>query len=207
VVAYELAAAGVGSLVLAHGGDIKPSDLNRQLVMTHDALGTSRVASAERRLKELNPRLEIIAEAENVSTHNIDRLLERVDVVVDAAPLFDERFAMNDAAMARGIPVVDCAMYEMQATITTMVPGVTPCLRCLVPEAPELWKRQFPVFGAVSGTVGCIGAMEATKLISGLGDPLLGRMWQFDLRSMRFSELQIERDPDCPVCSGIHPPE
>ena len=202
VVAYELAAAGVGALTLAHGGNIKPSDLNRQLLMTHDALGTSRVESATRRLLDLNPRLDIRAVPENMNVDNVDDLLDGVDVVVDAAPLFEERLAINDAAVRRGIPVVDCAMYEMQGTITTVDPGRSACLRCLVPEPPPIWKREFPVFGAVSGTVACMGAMEAIKVLTGLGEPLYGRMLQYDLRNMRWTELAIERDPDCVACGN-----
>ena len=203
VVAYELAAAGIGALTLAHAGDIKHSDLNRQLLMTHDALGTSRVESAKKRLLDLNPRLGISAIPENVSPENAERLLENVDLVVDAAPLFEERLAINDAAIAKGIPVVDCAMYEMQGTITTMMPGKSACLRCLVPEPPPLWKRQFPVFGAVSGTVACMGAMEAIKVLSGFGDPLYNRLLQYDLRDMRWSELSIQRDPNCTACGHL----
>ncbi|MEC7922291.1 MAG: HesA/MoeB/ThiF family protein, partial [Planctomycetota bacterium] len=109
VVAYELAAAGVGRLVLAHAGDVKPSDLNRQLLMTHDGLGKSRVESAARRLRELNPRLEIEAVAENVNEDNVARLVESVDLVVDCAPLFEERFLMNREAQAQGKPLVECA--------------------------------------------------------------------------------------------------
>lgn len=200
VVAYELAAAGIGRLILAHAGDINPSDLNRQLLMTHDALGTSRVQSAERRLKELNPRLVIDAVPENISAANAARLVGEADVVVDCAPLFEERFAMNREAVAQGKPLVECAMYELQAQITTVLPGKTPCLACLHPEAPPAWKRRFPVFGAVSGTVGCLGAMEAIKVLSGLGEPLAGRLLTMDLRDMQFRVMTIKRRSDCPVC-------
>ena len=203
VVAYELAAAGIGTLVLAHAGNIKHSDLNRQLLMTHEALGTSRVASAERRLKDLNPRLDIEAVPENISPDNADELVSSVDLVVDCAPLFRERLAMNDACVRHGKPMVECAMYELQATITTIIPGQTPCLRCLQPEPPEHWQRRFPVFGAVSGTVGCLGAMEAIKVLSGLGDPLSGRILQMDLRSMAMEQFPIERDPDCASCGQL----
>ena len=78
---------------------------------------------------------------------------------------------MNRAAFEQGKPIVECAMYDMEYQITTMIPGETPCLRCLYPEDPPGWKRKFPVFGAVSGTVACLGAVEAIKLISGIGDP------------------------------------
>ena len=99
VVAYELAAAGIGRLVIAHAGDVQPSDLNRQLLMTHDWLGKPRVESAERRLKELNPRLEIVAYNENINEQNAAGIIEQVDLIVDCAPLFDERFTMNRQAV------------------------------------------------------------------------------------------------------------
>jgi len=201
IVAYELAAAGVGRLVLAHAGDVKPSDLNRQLLMTHDAIGTSRLACAVHRLKELNPRLDVLAVEENVSDANVAGLVAEADVVVDCAPLFVERFAMNREAIRQGKPLVECAMYELQGQVTTVLPGTTPCLACLYPEPPPAWKREFPVFGAVSGAIGCIGAMEAIKLLSGLGEPLAGRMLSIDLRDVRTQEIQIHRRPGCPVCA------
>lgn len=206
VVAYELAAAGVGRLVLAHAGDTKPSDLNRQLLMTHDNLGKSRVECAQRRLRELNPRLDIVAVPENVSADNAETLVAQADVVVDCAPLFAERYAMNDAAVRAGKPMVECAMCDTEAHCTTIVPGESPCLRCLYPDEPAHWKRQFPVFGAVSGTIACIAAFEAIKLIAGLGDPLTGRMLTIDFRAMTPRVMRIARDPRCPVCATIEGP-
>ncbi len=200
VVAYELAAAGVGRLVIAHAGNVKPSDLNRQLLMTHAGLGKSRVESAARRLRELNPRLEVVPVDENLNDDNAGRLVGEVDLVVDCAPLFEERFLMNREAVRQGKTMVECAMYELEANITTIWPGRTPCLSCLFPEPPPTWKREFPVFGAVSGSVGCMGAMEAIKVLAGFGDPLYGKLLTYDLRTMQFRELAIRRDPDCAVC-------
>lgn len=204
VVAYQLAAAGVGRLILAHAGNVKPSDLNRQLLMTHDWLGKPRIESARRRLLELNPRMEIVAIPENISEQNADSLIQHADVVVDCAPLFEERFAMNRAAMKQGKPMVECAMYEMQCQITTYKSGVTGCLACLSPEAPPTWKREFPVFGAVSGTVGCLAAMEAIKLIADFGQPLFNNMLFLDLRDMTFTRRQIARNLECKVCAKLH---
>ncbi|MEX2216867.1 MAG: HesA/MoeB/ThiF family protein [Phycisphaeraceae bacterium] len=200
LVAYELAAAGVGRLVIAHAGNVKPSDLHRQLLMTHDWLGKPRIESIARRLKELNPYVEVVGVPENVSHQNVAKLVEQVDVIVDAAPLFEERYAMNDEAVRQRKPMVECAMYEMEATITTILPGKSPCLRCLFPVQPPNWTREFPVFGAVSGMVGCLGAMEAIKLIAGLGEPLAGWLLKMDLRSMTFHKLRTFRDPTCPAC-------
>ncbi len=202
VVAYELAAAGVGRLILAHAGDVKPSDLNRQLLMTHEQLGKPRIESAERRLHDLNPRLEIVPVAENVSEDNVERLVSEADVVVDCAPLFEERFLMNREAVRQSKPMVECAMYELQAQLTTILPGETPCLACLFPEAPPAWKREFPVFGAVSGTVGCLAAMEAIKLIAGIGEPLSGELLTMDLRTMAFRKHRVSRRAGCAVCDA-----
>jgi molybdopterin/thiamine biosynthesis adenylyltransferase len=203
VVAYELAAAGVGRLILAHGGSIRPSDLNRQLLMTHAGLGTSRVESARARLRDLNPRLDIEAVPENVSPDNAARLVKSADVIVDCAPLFEERFALNQQAVEQRKPMVDCAMFDLEAHITTIVPGQTPCLRCLYPEPPPAWRRQFPVFGAVSGMVGCLGAMEAIKLIAGFGQPLAGQLLVSDLRDMTFRKVAIQRNARCPACQHV----
>jgi len=200
LVAYELAAAGIGHLILAHAGDLKPPDLNRQLLMTHDALGTSRVECAARRLKELNPRLEVTAVAENINDDNAARITAEADVIVDCAPLFEERYPMNRESVRQGKPMIECAMYEMEAHLTTFVPGETGCLKCLYPEQPDYWQRRFPVFGAVSGMVGCLGAMEVIKVIAGLGQPLYNRLLTCDLRAMTFKTVNLRRDPDCPVC-------
>ncbi|MBJ6368958.1 HesA/MoeB/ThiF family protein [Snuella sedimenti] len=202
VVAYELAAAGVGTLILAHAGNVKPSDLNRQLLMTHDWLGKPRVESAERRLKELNPRLNIISVPENINEANAERLVGMADVIVDAAPLFEERFLMNREAVKQGKPLVDCAMYELEAQITTIVPGETACLSCLYPEQPVAWKRRFPVFGAVSGTIACLGAIEAIKLISGFGTPLTNRLLTMNMRTMDIQTIGIKQRKGCTVCGS-----
>jgi molybdopterin/thiamine biosynthesis adenylyltransferase len=203
VVAYELAAAGIGRLILAHGGKLKPSDLNRQILMTHDWIGKPRIESATRRLKELNPRLEVVSSASNVTEQNAEELVSQADVVVDCAPIFEERFLMNRQAVLQGKPIIECAMYEMEAQITTILPGQTPCLQCLYPELPPGWKREFPVLGAVSGTVGCLAAVETIKLIANLGEPLLNRHLSIDLRSMNFRIVSIRRNPDCSLCGSL----
>ena len=201
VVAYELAAAGIGKMVLAHGGNVKLSDLNRQLLMTYDQLDKPRIASVERRLKELNPRLEIIAYSENINADNAEKLVSQADLIIDCAPLFEERFFMNQQAVLQNKPMIECAMYELQAQITTIVPNKTACLNCLYPEIPKQWKRRFPVFGAVSGAVGCIAAMEAIKQLTGLGECLHNQLIHFDLRNMEFQKYQITRNLSCPTCA------
>ncbi len=203
VVAYQLAAAGVGKLVLAHAGQLKPSDLNRQLLQRHDRIGEPRIETIVDRLKQLNPRIEIVAVAENPSESNAASLVAQADVVVDAAPLFEERYALNKAAVQAGKPMVECAMFALEAYVTTIIPGKTPCLRCIVPQPPPTWKRQFPVLGAVSGTAGCIGAVEVVKLLTGMGETLAGWKLAMDLGTMEFRRLKLVRDPACHVCSKL----
>jgi molybdopterin/thiamine biosynthesis adenylyltransferase len=199
-VAYYLAAAGIGKLVLAHAGNVKPSDLNRQLLMTTDWLGKPRIQSAERRLLELNPNVEIHTTGENLSEGNASALVGEVDIVVDAAPLYAERYAMNRAAVEQRKPLVECAMYDLDAQLTTLIPGQTPCLACLYPEDPPDWKREFPVFGAVSGMIASMAAVEVIKLITGIGEPLTNRMFWANLRTMNFRTLPIQRNVECCVC-------
>lgn len=201
--AMQLAAAGVGRLILAHAGNVRLNDLNRQLLMTTIGIGQPRIASAARRLRELNPHVEIETVAENVNDSNAAELVRRCDVVVSAAPLFAERLLMNREAVRQRKPLVDSAMYELEGRLTTIVPGRSPCLSCLYPEPPPNWKREFPVFAAVSSTVGSLAAMEVIKLIAGVGEPLVGRLLTFDLRDMTFRTVPIARQLDCPMCGDL----
>jgi molybdopterin/thiamine biosynthesis adenylyltransferase len=200
LVAYELAAAGVGRLVLAHAGNLRENDLNRQLLMRSDGVGRSRVDLAAQRLHELNPFVDVVTISENVSEGNVERLVSQADVIAACAPVFRERLLMNREAVRQNKPLVDCAMFELEAQLTTVLPGKSPCLACLYPAEPAAWQRRFPVFGAVAGTVGCLGAMEVIKVLAGLGEPLAGQLLMCDLRDMTFRKMRTQRDPACAVC-------
>lgn len=201
-VAMQLAAAGIGRLVLAHAGNVRRNDLNRQLLMTNDWIGKPRVDSAERRLRELNPHVAIETVPENVNDSNAAELVSRCDVVVSAAPLFTERLLMNREAVRQRKPLVDSAMYELEGRLTTIVPGRSPCLSCLYPESPPNWKREFPVFSAVASTVASLAAMEVIKLIADTGELLVGRLLTFDLGNMSFRTLPFLQQADCAVCGS-----
>ena len=201
--AMYLAAAGVGRLVLAHGGNLRPSDPHRQVLMPHAGIGQPRIDAAVRRLRDLNPHIRIEGIPENISETNAPSLVKGVDLVLDAAPLFEERLLMNREAIRQRKPMIECAMYDLEGRVTTIIPGLTPCLACLYATVPPAWKRQFPVLGAVAGTIGCLGAMEAIKVITGIGTPLLGRMLICDLRNMAFRTINIARNSQCPVCNTV----
>lgn len=203
MVALQLAAAGIGRLILAHAGHIRPDDLNRQVLMSHAAIGCRRLESATERLQALNPRLEIVAIPENVTEANAGRLVSGADVVVDCAPLFTERYPLNRAAMARRVPMVEAAVYDLEFHLTTFLPGRTGCLRCLYPELSTTWTRRFPVLGAVPGAAGSMAALEVIKLLAGVGEPLAGRLLSVDLRTLRVNSLRLRRVPGCPDCGHL----
>lgn len=200
-VALYLAAAGVGRLVLAHRGNIEPGDLNRQVLMTTPALGTSRVLSAKAQLQALNPHVDVESHNENIGPGNAEALVAQADIVVGAAPRFEERLSLNKAAVRQGKPLVDAAMYEWSARLTCVLPGVTACLECLYPEAPPLWRREFPVIGAVSGAVAAMAAVEVIKLLLGFRTPLAGHSLLIDLSGMQFRQVANKRRKQCCACA------
>ena len=188
VVAYELAAAGVGKLVLAHAGNVKPSDLNRQLLMTHDWIGKPRIESIERRLLELNPRLRNRSRSPKTSAKRTrQRLVATMRSDRGLCALFPR--AVRHESTSGAAEQADrrvCDVRNGGAPHDRASRTQSPCLQCIFPEDPPTWKREFPVLGAVSGTVACMGAVEAVKVITGIGEPLAGRLLRMDLRRMSF---------------------
>jgi molybdopterin/thiamine biosynthesis adenylyltransferase len=199
-IAFSLAAAGIGKLVLAHGGALQPSDLNRQILMRHDGLGELRVDSAAATLRAFNPHIEVETMASHVTEENAAELVAKADLVFDAAPRFPERFLLNRACVEQGKPMIDAAMYNMEGQVMVVVPGVTPCLACLYPEEPLHWKRRFPVIGAVSALIGNLAVMEGIKLLTGVGTPCLHRILHIDTLKMRLRHIEIVRRTDCKIC-------
>ena len=201
--ALYLAVAGVGKLILVRGGNLQRDDLNRQILMTDDWVGKPRVFKAQETLAQLNPDIEIETVCEYVNADNIDPLVQQADIALDCAFDFKERDLLNGACVRWRKPMVEAAMNSMEAYLTTIVPGQTPCLTCLFPEKPEWDRWGFGVLGAVSGTLACLAALEALKLITGLGDPLLGQLLTMDLARAEFAKRRPYHDPNCPVCSSV----
>ena len=204
--AQSLAAAGIGKLILAHAGNTRPGDLNRQILQTHDQLGQSRIESCRQRLLDLNPRLEIEAVPENIHEGNAADLVSGADIVFDCAPLFEERLLLNRECVRQRKPLVDAAMFDLEGQLTTIIPGQTPCLACLCPEVPPGWKREFPVIGAVSATMANLAALEGLKFLAGFGELLASKLLIFDARSMTFRKISIHRRPGCAVCGTLDSP-
>lgn len=201
--ALYLAVAGVGKLILLRGGELRLDDMNRQILMTHDWVGKPRVLKAKQTLEAINPDVQIDAICEYVTPGNVDDLVRSADIVLDCAHNFVERDLLNAACVRWGKPMVEAAMNDMEAYLTTIVPGLTPCLTCIFPEKPDWDKRGFGVLGAVSGTLACLTALEAIKLITGLGTPLLSQLLTMDLSRAEFSKRHPYHDPNCPTCGSM----
>ena len=201
-IALGLAAAGIGKLVLAHGGELEPSDLNRQILMRHDDLGKPRVESARRTLNRFNPHVEVEIVAAHTSEENVKGLVEKVDIVFDAAPRFGERYLMNEQCVRQQKPLIDAAVFSLEGQVIPILPGQTPCLACIYPDEPPHWDRRFPVLGAVSALIGNLAVIEGIKLLTGLGKVSLGKIIYIDTAVMELRKIAVERLTDCTVCGS-----
>ncbi len=200
--ALYLAVAGVGRLILVRGGNLQRDDLNRQVLMTDDWVGQPRVFKAQETLQALNPDIHIDAVCEYVTADNIDGLVQQADIALDCAFDFKERDLLNTACVRWGKPMVEAAMNAMEAYLTTIIPGETPCLTCLYPEKPDWDRWGFGVLGAVSGTLACLAALEGVKVLTGFGEPLLSYLLTMDLANASFAKRHTYKDPGCPVCGS-----
>jgi sulfur-carrier protein adenylyltransferase/sulfurtransferase len=211
--AFYLAAAGVGSLRLVDDDLVERSNLQRQVLHTEARIGSPKVESAAATLSALNPRTRIEAVRERADSANVERLLDGVDVVIDGADNFPARYLLNDACVKLGKPLIYGAVHRFEGQASVFDAGrnrgQAPCYRCLFPEPPPPEAApncaEAGVLGVLPGVVGLLQATEAIKLILGLGEPLVGRLLQFDALSMRFRETRLRADPDCPVCAPGRP--
>jgi molybdopterin/thiamine biosynthesis adenylyltransferase len=202
--ALYLAMAGIGKLVIAHSGNLTWSNLNRQVLMRYDHVGKPRIECATELFTRLNPNGELVAIGEDADEERAREWVSRVDVVCDCPPSFEERYALNKACVELRKPMIEAAMYGMEGTLTTIIPGETPCLACLVPEKPAWWHPLgFPVLGAVAAALGCLTAVEAIKVLTGFGKPLKGQMLAYDADEMEFLKFPVKRRPDCRVCGHL----
>jgi len=192
--------AGIGRLVLAHGGHVELFHMNRFILATHDAVGRRSPASvAAERLAQLNPTIELEVVEENVSEQNVVDLVGRADIVLDCPPYFEERLLLNRECIRTGKPMIECAMYGMEGYVTTIVPARTACVSCLGLHTRE-WSLPFPVLGVVPNVIGSLAALEAIKVLTGWGEPLLNTLLVFDVMAGTVRHLKVQADPQCPTC-------
>ncbi len=207
--ALYLAAAGVGHIGLVDFDVVDASNLQRQIVHGTSTVGVAKTESARRRLHDLNPHIDVSAYEAQITSANALDLMRPYDVIVDGTDNFPTRYLTNDASVLLGKPNVYGSIFrfEGQATVFSSRSG-GPCYRCLYPEPPPPGLvpscAEGGVLGVLPGVIGAIQATEAIKLLTGIGEPLIGRLMLYDALGMHFRELKLRRDPVCPVC-GDHP--
>ncbi|MCU0491782.1 MAG: molybdopterin-synthase adenylyltransferase MoeB [Chloroflexaceae bacterium] len=207
--ALYLAAAGVGHIGLVDFDVVDESNLQRQIVHGTSTVGVNKTESARRRLADLNPTIEVTTYETQISSANALELLRPYDVIIDGTDNFPTRYLTNDACVLLGKPNVYGSIFRFEGQATVFYPKAGgPCYRCLFPEPPPPGLvpscAEGGVLGVLPGIIGTIQATEAIKLLTGIGEPLIGRLLLYDALAMSFRELKLRRNPDCPVC-GDHP--
>lgn len=204
--ALYLAAAGVGHIGLVDFDVVDSSNLQRQIVHGTSTVGMAKTESAKRRLADLNPLVEVTTYETQITSENALDLMRPYDVIIDGTDNFPTRYLTNDAAVMLGKPNIYGSIFRFEGQATVFHPKEGgPCYRCLYPEPPPPGLvpscAEGGVLGVLPGVIGTIQATEAIKLLTGIGDPLIGRLMLYDALSMRFRELKLRRNPTCPVCS------
>jgi len=203
--ALYLAAAGVGTIGLVDADVVDKSNLQRQVLFGESDVGKPKVEAAKARLLDLNPGIRINTHYELMTSDNAMELLAGYDIIVNGCDNFPTRYLVNDAAVFARKPVVDGSIFRFEGQATVYLPSQGgPCYRCLYPEPPPPGEvpscAEGGVLGVLPGIVGLIQATEVIKLILGQGRPLVGRMLVYDALDMKFRELKLRRNTQCPVC-------
>jgi len=203
-VAYYLAAAGIGTLGIIDDDVVDLSNLQRQILHSTADIGRPKVESAREKLKGLNPDCNVVTYHKRLTASNILEIIRDYDIVVDGTDNFATRFVTNDACIMAGKPFVHGGILRFAGQALTVVPGEGPCFRCIFREPPPPGAvptcSQAGVLGVLAGTIGLIQATEVLKYLLGKGDLLIGRLLTYDALPMKFREVQVKRNPQCPVC-------
>src|SRR3954463_13665297 len=203
--ALYLAAAGVGTLGVVDDDDVDLSNLQRQVIHTTDRIGTPKVDSAETSIKAINPDVEVVKYKTRLDASNIIEIIQGYDVIVDGVDNFPTRYLLNDATVRLDIPVVSASILGFDGQLSVFKPHDGPCYRCLYPGPPPAELAPScganGVLGVLPGTMGLLQATEVVKLVTGAGEPLIGRLLLYEALGATFTELKVRRDPECPICS------
>lgn len=200
-----LAAAGVGTLGIVEFDVVDESNLQRQIIHGQSDVGRSKAESARDSVKEINPYVDVILHEERLDSSNVMHLFAQYDLIVDGTDNFATRYLVNDACVLLGKPYVWGSIYRFDGQASVFWAERGPCYRCLYPEPPPPGMvpscAEGGVLGVLCGTIGSIQVTEAIKLLTGIGDPMLGRLLVYDALEMSFREVRIRKDPNCAVCS------
>ncbi|MCK6579083.1 MAG: molybdopterin-synthase adenylyltransferase MoeB [Anaerolineae bacterium] len=203
--ALYLAAAGVGRLGLVDYDIVDESNLQRQIIHGQSTVGVSKTESAERRLNDLNPFLEIVRYDVPLTSDNALEIIAPYDLVIDGTDNFPTRYLVNDACVKLGKPNVYGSILRFEGQLSVFYAQEGPCYRCMFPEPPPPGLvpncAEAGVLGVLPGTIGTMQATEAVKLLTGIGDPMIGRMLLYDALEVSFTTIKVRKNPKCPVCS------
>ena len=206
--AIYLAAAGIGRIGIVDYDVVDYSNLQRQIIHATPDVGRSKLESAKDRIEALNPHVHVETYETLLSSANALKLFDSYDVILDGTDNFPTRYLVNDACVLTGKPNAYGSIFRFEGQASVFATKEGPCYRCLYPEPPPPGLipscAEGGVLGVLPGVVGLIQATEAIKLILGIGEPLIGRFLIYDALKMRFRELKLKKDPECPVC-GVHP--
>src|SRR5271168_611980 len=206
--AYYLAAAGIGTLGLVDFDVVDESNLQRQIIHSTNDVGRPKIDSAAEKLKALNPYVNIVKHETMLTSANALEIIKDYDIVADGTDNFPTRYLVNDACVLSGKPNAYGSIFRFEGQASVFATKQGPCYRCLYPEPPPPGLvpscAEGGVLGILPGLVGVIQATEVIKLILGQGEPLIGRLLLVDSLNMRFRELKLRKNTDCPVC-GTHP--
>ena len=197
-ISIYLAAAGIGRIRIVDHEKIELSNLNRQILYCDEDVGREKAASAEKKLKKINPDVSLEAISETIEENNVLELVGDFDLIVDAMDNFHTRYLLNRTAIVKNIPFFYGAINGLYGQATTIIPGKTACLRCIFPEPPL--SMTFPVVGATCGVIGCIQVTEIVKYIVKMGSSLENRLLLWDGLNAKIDEIEIERNPSCEDC-------
>lgn len=203
---YYLAAAGVGRLGIADYDYVSLSNLNRQILYTTGDLGHPKAATAASRLQKLNPEIRIDLHNLQINAANIEAVFSPYDVIVDAVDNLPARYLINDTCCALNKPLIEAAVSGFTGLLMSIIPGQTPCYRCLFPAPlPDEYASQIGsgIMGMTAGIIGSMQSMEAVKVILGIGSTVSGRFISLDGLDMHFEEIRLPRDPNCPTCAHL----
>ncbi len=203
--AMYLAAAGVGRLAIADDDVVELTNLQRQIAHAEQSLGQAKVESARERLLNLNPDVEVTTMHERLQGARLEEAASESDLVLDACDNFESRFEINKACLAAGKPLISAAAIRMQGQIAAFDPNdpASPCYQCLYPQVGEIDTScaRNGVMAPLVGIIGSVQAMEAIKMITGIGQSLVGRLLLLDATTMQWRDLKLPRDPGCEACS------
>jgi adenylyltransferase/sulfurtransferase len=200
-VSLYLAVAGVGTIIIVDTDVIDRTNLNRQILHFDRDIGKKKTASAEEKLQEINPDITIHAIDAKIDETNATKLVGRADGIVDAMDNYPTRYLLNEVAIAKEIPLFHGGIRGFYGQATTIIPGTTPCLKCIFPKPPP--QEVFPVVGATAGFIGTVQANEVLKYLLGIGELLTGRLFIWDGMQAHADEICVERNPACKACGSM----